>query len=188
MNRQRQQPWRKRREGRCSRLPGAPRFHLALADVDDVLIGAAVSVLTGVGLWALLPRGVVLTRRVRTRDVAGFPIHDAWELQNDSPLPVRIISVTTEGIHTFDPDTERIREVEVPTEPSEDFGVSLRFDDQTLEIARTERGLPWRSLVVPPGDRLQAIVTNNRTVRVRYRRAGMLGVLERRQVELHGGA
>jgi hypothetical protein len=156
--------------------------------MSEVLIGTVLSVLTGVGLWAVLPRGVVLTRSVRGRNFAGDPLPDTWELRNDSALPVHIVSVTTRGIQTFDPESGKIHDIEVPPEPGEDLGVSLHFDDEQLEIARSDRGRTWRGLIVPPGDALQVTVMNNRTLRIRYRRAGALGVLERREVSIHGGA
>jgi hypothetical protein len=156
--------------------------------MSEVLISAAVSVTTGIGLWALLPRGVVLTRRVRTRDWAGNPLSDTWELRNDSALPVHIMSVTTQGIHTFDPESGKIHTVELQAEPAKDFGVSLHFDDEQLEIARSDRARDWGGLTVPPGDTLHATVRNNRSLRINYRRAGILGVLERREVRIHGGA
>jgi hypothetical protein len=66
----------------------------------DVLIGAVVSVLTGVGLWAVLPRGVVLTRSPSQQEPG------TWELHNDSALPVRLTSVTVEGTLTYNEEAD----------------------------------------------------------------------------------
>jgi hypothetical protein len=150
--------------------------------VAEILIGAAVSVLTGFGLWAVLPRGVVLTRSERS------DAYDTWELRNDSPLPVMIRSVTVVGVATYDDETGKFADVEMPAviEGVHFHGAALEFVDDVLNITRMDRQQPWRGQVVPPGDRLEARVLANTTLRIMYRRAGRLGVFERREITIDG--
>jgi hypothetical protein len=155
--------------------------------MGELALGAIMSILTGLALWLVLPRGVVLTRSVRAEDFRGRPMYDTWELRNASALPVRITSVTVLGPHTYDSRRDKIIAVEFNNSEDE-HGVQLRFDDATLDTVRTDRGLPWRGLEVPPGDTLEAKVLNNRALRIRYRRAGWSGVFERREVSVHGYA
>lgn len=142
----------------------------------DVLASAA----TGLALWALLPRGVVLTRSVRHHQPSGARALDTWEVRNESPLPVKITRV-------------RVIRPEGTTELSgtdnrPDLSVSLSYDDEVQDISRTDRRRPWRGLPVLPGDTLTAVVSVNSTLCIRYRRAGWLGVLERREVQINGVA
>jgi hypothetical protein len=167
-------PW-KRQPGRYGVLVG------------DVLIGAVVSVVTALGLWAVLPRGVVLTREARAQDLRGEQLLDTWTLRNSSSLPIRITSVTVASPETYDANQDKILEVELPVLDG-DGGVLLAFDDHVLETRRVEQNQPWRRLEVPPGDTLQATVMTNRTLRIKYRRAGFFGILERREVSIHGYA
>lgn len=163
--------------------------HDTVSHVEEVVIGAVVSVLTGVGLWAVLPRGVVLTREPRVQDLQGAPLFDTWTLRNNSALPIRIMFVTVSSPETYDANKDKILEIELPVLESEGkIGVALSFDDHVLDTRRTERNQSWRGLEVPPGDTLQAMVGINRTLRVRYRRAGPLGPFERREVHIHGYA
>lgn len=155
--------------------------------MTEVLVGAVFSVITGVGLWAVLPRGVVLTRTVRTQDALGQLMRDTWEIRNDSALPVRITSAIVVGAQTFDPETERINEIELPVFEGEGtLGVTLTFDDEVLEIRRTGTEQLWNQQVIPPGDTLQAVVGINTSLRIEYRRAGRFGHFERRELEIHG--
>lgn len=155
--------------------------------MSELLVGSLVSVLTSVALWALLPRGIVLTRSVRSQDFRGQPMTDTWELRNDSALPIRIVSVTVCGPHTYDHSRNKIAEIDLPIfEGRGKEGASLVFDDETLEIRRTDTARSWRGIEIPPGDTLEAVVENNRTLRIRYRRAGRFGIMERREISIHG--
>ena len=42
--------------------------------------------------------------------------------------------------------------------------------------------VPWNKVVIPPGDTLTAHVPNNSDLRIKYRRAGLFGIFERRAV------
>ncbi len=66
--------------------------------------------------------------------------------------------------------------------------VFLHLDDEVTEIRRLDQEPPWSTVVVLPGDTLTARVLNNSDLRIRYRRAGWLGVFERREVLIQGGA
>ena len=126
--------------------------------MEEVLINAVISVVTGIGLWALLPRGVVLTREVRSQDGRGEPLLDTWILRNRSALPVQIISVRVLSPETHDAGTGRMAELELPVQDGEDaIGVSLRFNDHVLDVGRTGQR-SWRGLEVPAGETLSATV------------------------------
>ncbi|WP_159623384.1 hypothetical protein [Ruania rhizosphaerae] len=146
--------------------------------MSDFLIGAGASALTGLGLWAFLPRGVALTRRYGNEP-------ETWILQNISPVPVRIISVEWQGVDTMTGD--RILWQAVPVGAQHDAAVRIvpaeddRFYALTLEHER------WSGFVVRPGDSLHARVLSNRTVRIRYRREGWTGLFERREIRIDGG-
>jgi hypothetical protein len=150
----------------------------------EVVIGAALSVLTGFGLWAVLPRGVVLTRSDR-----GYEgIQNVWELRNNSALPVQITSVTVMGAITYNEETGKIDEIELPPEylPGDKyFGIfSLAFLDPVTEIVRADQLRPWRGQVVLPGDALRALVVPNARMLIKYRRAGPFGIFERREIAI----
>jgi hypothetical protein len=146
------------------------------------MVDVVVSVLTGFALWALLPRGVVLTRSVRAADLLGNPKYDTWEILNNSALPIQVVHV-----RFTDPTADGIRMRDLPTfEGSGALGVSLTFDDATLEIRRSTSDRPWRGQVVPPGETLEAHLVNNRTMIIQYRREGWTGIFERRTLEIHG--
>lgn len=134
-----------------------------------------VSIATGVLVWALLPRGVVLTRAVRTENLKGERLYDTWELKNDSPLPVRLTSV-----RLVMPGYEG----DLPWDGQ--HGVILTLDDETAEIARADWQRPWNKVVVEPGDTLQAVAEVNTSLFIEYRRAGWFGVFERRRLAIHG--
>ena len=155
-----------------------------LPPMADALIGAVVSVLTGLGLWAVLPRGVVLTRSMSQQEPG------TWELRNDSALPVRLTSVTVEGAITYNEKTGKIEVLDLPPEclPGDRFlGAELAFVDPATENLRTAYTPPWRGQMVPPGDMLRAAVMRNARLRIKYRRAGWFGVFERRETAIDGG-
>jgi len=169
-----------------------------LAAVGDVLANAAISILVGVGLWALLPRGVVLTRGPLPQAPGGEPPYQRWQIRNDSPLPVVLTKVTHAGVHTYNDRTGTIDERDLPPDEDERApGISLVYDDEVQEISRQEprpkrfrrkpREPSWRGQRVLPGDTLTAYVDLNRTLTLYYRRAGMFGVLERRRISIDGG-
>ncbi len=144
----------------------------------DPIIDVLAPALTGLALWALLPRGVVLTRAVRHSHPDGTRALETWEVLNDSPLPVKITRVQVIG--------PRVDAELSGVDDDPELNVSLTYDDETLEMARTDHRHRWRGLRVLPGDTLAAAVGVNRSVCIRYRRAGWLGVLERREIEIHG--
>ncbi len=157
----------------------------------EVGVGAVVSVLTGVALWAVLPRGVVLTREQLTQGYDGKPLYNTWRIRNDSALPVRFTGVTYTGVNTFNPATDQIEVLDlpswVPAEQEADLGISLSLDDEVAELTRDADELRWDEVVVPPGDTLTAYVNLNRTLSIQYRRAGRLGLFERRTLRIDGG-
>ena len=146
-----------------------------------------LSLLTGVLLWYFLPRGVVLVRTPLTADAHGDPLYDTWELKNDSPLPVSILSARAVSPDTWNQDRERFDEADLPWNESPE-GIRLHFNDETSEIRREDWQKDWTNQEVLPGDTLTAIVPTNSTLIVRYRRAGPGGLLERRQLRIDGGA
>ena len=147
-------------------------------------VGVLVSIGVGIFLWAFLPRGVVLTRAVRTKDATGKHLYDTWEIRNDSSLPIRVRSVRVVTPDTWNDTTESFDEPEMPWDGL--FGVRLSLDDSTAEIARRDWQRPWSEVVVESGDTLTAHVPNNTSVYVDYRRAGWSGLLERRHLVVHG--
>lgn len=74
--------------------------------------------------------------------------------------------------------------------PIEDYNAptQLTFDDETLEIRRTDRQEDWAGLEVPPGERLTARVGINNALTIRYRRSGFWGRFERRSLVIFGYA
>ena len=155
--------------------------------MDGVLVSSLVSVLTGLALWAVLPRGVVLTRTPLTSDHKGDPLFNRWTVRNESALPIRLTKVSHSGVHTYEDATGRIQEQDLPPFIETDIGISLNFDDEVLVLTRDDGSRSWSEQVIPPGDTLTAYVDLNRTLRIRYRRAGLLGVFERREITIDGG-
>ncbi len=150
-------------------------------------LGFLASAVVGLLLWALLPRGVVLVRRPRTQDLLGQPLYDTWEIQNDSPLSIEILDVTVTGLSLMDFDhPQSVPTKSLPWDGIEGGMVSLCFDDPTLETRRTDWQRPWQELTVPPGDTLQAHIMNNHMIEISYRRAGWLGLFEKRELVIHG--
>ena len=156
--------------------------------IGDFLVGVAASTLVGIALWLLLPRGVVLTRQMRTTDGREEPLRDTWVLRNDSAVAARLLRVQVTNFTMYDHARKRF----VPQILTDDLGartgVKMALDDQVGEISRGETlAGRWAGVVVEPGDTIQVTVPNNTDVRVDYRRGGLAGVLERRHVLIRGG-
>lgn len=117
-------------------------------------------------LWFFLPRGVVLTS---PGDDSAFQI-----VRNESPLPVRILKVTLSGVAHID---DRGRFIEVDVTDSHDEYLQVFGEGDAV----------WRGHVIAPGHGVGVQVHVNSCVTIRYRRAGWLGVLERRRVDVFGG-
>lgn len=153
----------------------------------EVLAGGAISLLVGLGLWAVLPRGVVLTREYKTYPPGVEPNrYGEWTIRNASALPIRLTKVVRTGIDTFDPETGEIHEVPLETWTENEADVTLTFDEETLYY-KQDVAEGWKGLIIPPGDTLTAYVNLNRTLTIHYRRDGVFGVFERRAVSLDGG-
>lgn len=86
----------------------------------------------------------------------------------------------------YDQETGRLEPKDLPPDEGAHYGVELRLGDEVAEITRQERRVRWPDVVIPPGDTLIAHVMGNTTLRIAYRRAGKLGILERRSITLHG--
>lgn len=153
--------------------------------LQDFFVGALASAITGLALWAVLPRGAALTRALRTADWDGQPLHDTWIITNDSPVAVQLIAVDWQGVETFVGDKLLWRAL--PAETSEIHGVDLSPEEEQLYYRLTESLGRWRGFVLPPGDTLRATVNNNHDLRIKYRRAGWTGMFERREIKVHGG-
>lgn len=149
-----------------------------------VASSGVVSLLVGVALWLLLPRGVVLTRAIRLHDRAGGPLYDTWEVKNDSPVSVKILSVRVLTPSCWDDRTQSFKWVELPYEGMTEANLAL--DDGVEEIGRQDWQRPWSRVMVSAGDTMTAHVLNNTTMEIRYRRAGPWGVLERRRLAISG--
>lgn len=154
----------------------------------DLFVSSLVSIVVGVALWALLPRGVVLTRCFPATTADGRILVDTWRIKNESALPIRITSVTVRGLSTINPQTEEIERVDLGPDDAESVGATLHLDDEVSEIRRLDRPIPWKEIVVQPGDTMKAHVLNNTDLRIAYRRAGWLGVFERRVITISSGA
>lgn len=153
----------------------------------EVIAGGAISLLVGLGLWAVLPRGVVLTRELKTYPPGVEPQRvPEWTIRNDSALPVRLTKVIRSGIDTFDADSGEIHEVPLETWTEAGGDVTLTFDEETLYYEQ-DAAEDWNGLIVPPGDTLTAYVNLNRTLVIHYRRKGVFGIFERQSVKLDGG-
>jgi hypothetical protein len=170
-------------------LPGV-RHEAFFGDTLSVepFAGTLVSIAVGVALWAVLPRGVVLTRSFPATTADGQILLDTWKVTNASPLPIRITSVAVRGLGTVNRETEEIQWVELDPDDAKSRGATLHLDDEVSEIRRLDRTTSWNRVIIPPGDTMKAHVMNNTDLRIRYRRAGWLGVFERRTVTISGGA
>lgn len=177
----------------CRIQPHSPRrspshaFSATLLCVE-LIANTLVSIAVGVALWAVLPRGVVLTRSFPASTADGQILRDTWSVQNDSPLSIRITSVAVWGIGTVNRQTEEIEWVELEPDDEKSRGATLHLADEVSEIRRLDRPIAWNQVIVPPGDTMKAHVMNNTDLRIRYRRAGWLGVFERRTLTISGGA
>ncbi|MER6938001.1 hypothetical protein ABTX24_22270 [Nocardioides sp. NPDC127514] len=154
----------------------------------ELIANTLASVAVGVALWAVLPRGVVLTRSFPASTADGHILLDTWRVQNDSPLSIRIASVAARGPSTVNRQTGDIEWVELKPDDEKLRGAALHLDDEVAEIRRLDRPIAWSKEIIPPGDTLKAYVMNNTDLRIRYRRAGWLGVFERRTLTISGGA
>lgn len=136
------------------------------------------------------PRGVVLTRQLQFCGPDGEQQFQTW-IRNASALPVVLTRVSYSGVTTYNDETGEIEDHDLPSwvphEEEADLGISLRFDDEPLELGRDADEKPWRGLKVPPGDTLTAYVNLNRTLVLEYRRSGVFGVFERRTLRIDGG-
>ena len=155
----------------------------------ELSLGLFISTVQALALWAFLPRGVVLTRSLRLQDLAGGPLHNTWAVQNDSPLAVQLLSAKVVGVGTYDAERDQLLEVDLEcVDGPGPQGVEMSFDDEVLEITRVDRDKPaWSGQRVPPGDTLQVSVPLNTRLTIRYRRAGPLGLFERRMLTIDGG-
>lgn len=154
----------------------------------ELIANTLASVAVGVALWAVLPRGVVLTRSFPASTANGQILLDTWRLQNDSPLSIRIASVAARGPGTVNRQTGDIEWVELKADDEKLQGATLHLDDEVAEIRRLDGPIAWSKEIIPPGDTLKAYVMNNTDLRIKYRRAGWLGVFERRTLTISGGA
>lgn len=154
----------------------------------ELIANTLVSIAVGAALWAVLPRGVVLTRSFPASTADGQILLDTWRVQNDSPLPIRITSVAVRGLGTVNRKTEEFKWVELAPDDEKSRGATLHLDDEVSEIRRLDRPIAWNRVILPPGDTMKAYVMNNTDLCIRYRRAGWLGAFERRTLTLSGGA
>ena len=92
------------------------------------------------------------------------------------------------GLGTVNRQTEEIEWVELEPDGEKSRGATLHLTDEVSEIRRLDRRTAWNRVVVPPGDTMKAQVMNNTELRISYRRAGWLGVFERRTLTISGGA
>ena len=113
-------------------------------------IDSALALVTGIGLWTVLPRGVVLTRSTRTIDWRGEAVCDTWELRNESALYIQLTSVTVMGVSTIDEVSGHLRFVELTPDNERVLGVYLTFVDSHLrprDANATFRGKKPKSLL-----------------------------------------
>lgn len=140
-------------------------------------LSVLASALTGIVLWAALPRGAVLTRTPADWKV--------WTIRNDSPVPIRITSVTWEGADTMEGGKPLRREL--PADTYHDVPLRLVPDEDYTYYELTLTHGRWPGYVIQPGESMTAAVFANRSLYIKYRRAGWTGLLERRQISVHGG-
>ncbi|KUG54807.1 MULTISPECIES: hypothetical protein [Kocuria] len=153
--------------------------------IENFVTGLVASAIVSIGLWLLLPRGVVITRNKPARDVRGEPIPDSWVLRNQSPLTVQILDVRYTGISTYAnmrPAWKSLTPSELASEP---FGVSL---DSDVGGGAMSNDSSWSTVQLAPGDGLVLQMPLNHELEMRYRRAGWTGVFERRVVTIQGFA
>jgi len=166
-------------------------------DWADVAVEVVLALVTGIALWLLLPRGVVLTKQHPITDpFTGQILPDTWRITNASSLPIRIMSITESGLHTFGHELPTRRRDRLwgwlhrrpkQRHPPVGFGASIAFDDSVQETRRTDCEHPvWTNEVVPPGETLTAEVRVNAAMHIAYRRDGWSGVFERRKLTVFG--
>lgn len=149
-------------------------------DWVGVALGTLGSLAVGVALWVVLPRGVILTKSHPVfRSYGGDPLPDTWAIKNVSALTATLESVTIQHMGMLEP---------APLPLDGLSTVSLVFDDEVLEIRRTDRQESWTGLPIPPGESLTAHVGVNHMLTVRYRREGWSGRFERRELVIYGCA
>lgn len=137
-------------------------------DGAGVLETVILSGLAGYLLWLALPRGVILTKTPPPAD-ADESSWDRWTVRNESPVTIQVVRVAL-----------------VTIGGESDMGDHLTFDDETLEVRRQDWEKPWEGLEIPPGETLTAHVPVNHTMSIKYRRAGPVGWVERRELVIHG--
>lgn len=149
----------------------------------ETVIDVVIALATGALLWALLPRGVVLTRRPidypNEVDEMNLLRRGDVRVTNSSAIPIQILSVMFRS-------AEHPVKVSLDLMGPRDYGPCLDLEDEIDSITKSEQGLPWNQVVVPPGDSLIARVPGNSDLRITYRRAGLWGLAERRAISIHG--
>ena len=127
----------------------------------DLIANTLVSIAVGAGLWAVLPRGVVLTRSFPATAADGRVLLDTWKVQNDSPLPIRITSVAAWGLGTVNRLNEEIEWVEFGSADEKVTRSNLAPRRRGVRDPTAGSPDPWNKVIVPPGDTLKAHVMNN---------------------------
>lgn len=153
---------------------------IAVTDWLGVGLGILGSLVVGILLWFLLPRGVVLTKRWATEYGTGAPVPEAFTITNDSALPIEIIGVDGPGFttgQTWEPYPN-------PTDANGYSTIRLSFDDMSVDLERERREPGWKGVRIPPGETMTAVVPGIMALRIRYRRAGWSGALERRSLTI----
>jgi hypothetical protein len=152
------------------------------------IFNTLATIVVGIGLWMFLPRGVVLTKRLRPTTTTDFASVE-WVLRNESAVPMVLLHVEHMGIHTMTADGScEVRDLPTDTyEVWRELGIDLGFEDHDMEMVRDVSGKPWHGLTILPGDALVAHVNLNRSLIIKYRRKGWTGVLERRELQIDVG-
>lgn len=154
--------------------------------LESFLVGAAASGVMGVVLWLLLPRGIILTRTFAPVDSKNRRKLDTWSLRNESSLPIRVARAEYRGADTYSNGSLAWIRLNPADMVSDRFELQL---DSDLSGGEVLAGFDkWRQFTLPPGDALLVRMPNNSQLRVRYRRAGLGGIVERRSIEIHGVA
>lgn len=149
----------------------------------EFIAGGGISIVCSLLLWLFLPRGVVLTSADLPYSENGYdPPYDdmdakgrIWRVKNESPLPVAILKATIRGFETYDDATGEFKEIDV-TDTYDEYLILDSYGDPD-----------WRGHIITPGDSILATIGINSHLKIKYRRAGWSGVLERRQIVIFGG-